>query len=300
MARAPTVTEKNSEFQYFLEEPIYITNMTIVDDPRDPKPKTIRTNSVKAKANVKEESTDTISDEQLNSLTGEFLEAMNTQEGIEFLEKMQTERRHNAYDKLGRESARIFEAMNKRAAESTEDKQSDRQPRRGRRAARKESEKIQADDEESDEKERQSERKRRRSRKGAPEDSKEANVAATKDDKKPSVSSNWKAGRIDSKALDAKQKLPVPGEHDELRKAKPKDKDSDNDEQEIALTMDDDEEDFREEAANDDDDDADAKPKEVPKLSRNVEAEQGEAGQRRNRRKPKKRYRPNIDHQVKP
>jgi len=286
MARSPTVTEEGSDYQYFLEEPVYITNMVIVDDPQNRKPKKLEMQAIQWKGKEEQEN-DAISDEQLSTLSGEFLEAMNTQEGIEFLEKMQTERRVTAFDKLGKETTRLFDALK----QSTEAKSSqDRKARRSRKKTAEDlvegtkplssegdggTESVEADEPQK------LERRPRRARNVAPEDTDEAEVVLNvEDDVQESVISKTEARQNARKpVIVSKRKKDV-------------------------LTMDDDDapQDVpaEEEAAAVDNDESE--PEGTTKVSRKVELEQArEARERRvNRRKPKKRYRPDIDHMVEP
>lgn len=113
MSRAPTNSDEDSEYAFYLDDPIYITKALIVDDLNDPKPRFV----------VQQQSTslgyidgDSISEEQLTTLSSEFLDAMNTDEGVEFLERLHSERQiPTPQDKSGKDMGKIIEALNKAA-----------------------------------------------------------------------------------------------------------------------------------------------------------------------------------------
>ena len=115
MIRSPTIMDPASDYAYFLEEPIYITKMVIVDDPLQPKPKRFRTSqssTQKSQAGESQEyetakgDDENMTDEELDTLMGQFLEAMHTSDGMEFVEKqLQSER--SPYD------AAIYDFLNR-------------------------------------------------------------------------------------------------------------------------------------------------------------------------------------------
>ena len=123
MIRSPTILDPSSDYAFFLEEPIYITKMVIVDDPLKPKPKqflTLPRRTQVEDSSREDHSTQSddehLTDEEVDTLMGQFLEAMHSSDGLEFVEKqLQSER--GPYDNTA-----IFDLLNRAMAGENSEK----------------------------------------------------------------------------------------------------------------------------------------------------------------------------------